>query len=444
MKRFLSIVLVAILMLGCISLPCFAKEGTNLKIKQDYYNYLVQKHKLDMPFDESKIQYRECDIIKGYLIAVFRESYFGHAAVMIDYNIAGYIFSYTAGDALLAYKEGRFYTLDSLYSKNIFTRRDIANLYLSQSNIEYYNPNSNPQFDASLDYVYTLQSDSTVKILKHFVNAEGSETVTCIPEKLDGKTVSAVGRHAYEISAGLHNVYVFVPDTVKFIDNFAFSLGNKIIIRGKAGSYAEKYVKERNSTETAYIKYEFQQLGTFKDVSAGSWYYDSVYYSTISGKMNGYKNGLFGPADKLKRQDFAIILAHLADYNAPVSYKLNPFKDASYSSYYYPYLSWAYENNIIYGYENGNFGVDDPITREQLCTILFRYYGSPETENIEEILSVYKDRDNISDYAVTATAWCVDQGIIRGLTDSVLGPTEYTSRAQVARIIMSICENHVS
>ena len=427
-------------MLGCISLPCFAKEGTNLKIKQDYYNYLVQKHQLDMPFDESKIQYRECDIIKGYLIAVFREGYFGHAAVMIDYNIAGYIFSYTAGDALLAYKEGRFYTLDSLYSKNIFTRRDIANLYLSQSDIEYYNPNSNPQFDASLDYVYTLQSDGTVKILKHFVNAESSETVTCIPEKLDGKTVSAVGSHAYEISAGLHNVYVFVPDTVRFIDNFAFSLC-KIIIRGKAGSYAEKYVKERNSTETAYIKYEFQQLGTFKDVSAGSWYYDSVYYSTISGKMNGYKNGLFGPADKLKRQDFAIILARLADYNAPASYKLNPFKDASYSSYYYPYLSWAYENDMIHGYEDGNFGVGDAITREQLCTIVYRYCGSQNLDNAEEILADYTDRDEISEYAVTAMAWCVENGVIHGTTDTTLSPLSNASRAEVATIIMRACEN---
>ena len=111
--------------------------------------------------------------------------------------------------------------------------------------------------------------------------------------------------------------------------------------------------------------------------TGNEWYAESVRYVTQKGYMSGYSNGQFGPNDNLKRQDFVLILARIAGADlSKYENKATKFSDVKKGSYYYSAVNWATEKKIIGGYANGKFGVNDPITREQICVIAISFVNS--------------------------------------------------------------------
>ena len=179
----------------------------------------------------------------------------------------------------------------------------------------------------------------------------------------------------------------------------------------------------------------------FPDVKSGSWYFDAVNYCAQKGFIGGYSNGNFGPADNLKRQDFVMILARIAGADLDKYANATPkFSDVKKGAYYYSAVMWAVDNGIIGGYSNGKFGVGDNITREQVATILYRYAGSPDVQNVDSTLSKFSDVKKISAYAKIPIAWAVQNGVISGMADGRVAPVEGASRAQIAMIVMRMDE----
>lgn len=175
---------------------------------------------------------------------------------------------------------------------------------------------------------------------------------------------------------------------------------------------------------------------TYPDVKTGAWYYDAVQYVSQNGYMTGYKSGKFGPADNLQRQDYVVILARMAGADLASYRNANGgLSDVKVGSYYAPAVAWAVDNGIITGYKSGKFGVGDSITREQVCTILYRYNNSPVMTDTAAILAAFPDAARVSAFAKDAVAWAVDGGVISG-TNGKLAPTQSASRAQIATIIM--------
>ena len=179
---------------------------------------------------------------------------------------------------------------------------------------------------------------------------------------------------------------------------------------------------------------------TYPDIKRGQWYYNAVHYVTLCGFMKGYQSGKFGPADNLQRQDFVVALARIAGADlTPYMDSTGGLKDVVKGAYYAPAVAWAVDQGIITGYQNGKFGVGDTVTREQVATIFYRYVGSPEIENIDEILSAYPDYRRVSVFAEAAMAWAVQNGVITG-TNGTLSPTTGASRAMIATIMMRMNE----
>ena len=98
--------------------------------------------------------------------------------------------------------------------------------------------------------------------------------------------------------------------------------------------------------------------------------------------------------------------------------------------------AWAAANGIVNGYGDSLFGPNDPVTREQLAAILYRYavYGGMTTVTLEENLGSFADTAQLSAYAIQAMNWAVGQGLING-SGSNLVPKAQATRAQVAAII---------
>lgn len=195
-------------------------------------------------------------------------------------------------------------------------------------------------------------------------------------------------------------------------------------------------------------------IGNFPDVSKDAWYYDAVYFCAQERFITGYKNGKFGPTDNIQRQDFVVILARIAEVNLNKS-KYNPssviskFKDVNDSNAYYARaLAWGVSEGIVKGYDNGRFGVGDPVTREQICVFIFRYLqstgeGLVVTSSMRTALSNFKDGGRISSFAIDAVAWCKYKGVVNGTADGYFNPTKTALRCEVAQIICNACNNGI-
>ncbi len=169
----------------------------------------------------------------------------------------------------------------------------------------------------------------------------------------------------------------------------------------------------------------------FSDLPSGAWYQEAVEYVLSEGIMNGYGDGKFGPDKNLSRAQLAQIL-----YNRegrPERNGASSFTDVVNGKWYTDAVVWANQKGIVGGYGNGLFGSDDPITREQLAVMLWRYAGESSATNKELHFS---DAGEAGSFASEALQWAVENGIITGYGDGRINPKGLATRAQVAQMLM--------
>ena len=137
----------------------------------------------------------------------------------------------------------------------------------------------------------------------------------------------------------------------------------------------------------------------FSDVSADAWYADAVAYVRDNGLMSGTSTNTFDPEGTMTRAMLATTLYRAA--GTPSVSGSDSFTDTADGAWYADAVLWASQQGVVGGYGNGLFGTNDPVTREQIAVILWRYAGSPATEPGTD----FADEDNISGYAAQAVDW---------------------------------------
>ena len=116
----------------------------------------------------------------------------------------------------------------------------------------------------------------------------------------------------------------------------------------------------------------------FSDVTADAWYAEAAVWCRDNGIMSGTSGTAFSPNTTMTRAMLAAVLYRVA--GSPSVTGNADFSDVAAGAYYNSAVSWASANSIISGYGNRLFGSNDPVTREQIATILWRYDGSPAAE----------------------------------------------------------------
>ncbi len=180
----------------------------------------------------------------------------------------------------------------------------------------------------------------------------------------------------------------------------------------------------------------------FVDVPGDAWYAGGVRYVYAHGLMNGTGNWRFSPNRTTTRAMIATILYRME--GSPRVYGTSQFGDVEAGSWYEDAVIWATQNDIVEGYTSKTFGPDDPITREQMAAMLYRYadYCRCDMSAGRYVdLSKYSDMNEISDYAIPALRWAVGEEIIEGRTGKRLAPTDTATRAEVAVMLMRFCED---
>ena len=179
-----------------------------------------------------------------------------------------------------------------------------------------------------------------------------------------------------------------------------------------------RYVFEMPSGSVSIqVTYKAEEKVAYTDVSPYAWYAEAVEYVTVQGLMNGVGEGKFAPSAAVTRAMVWTVLARMDGEDT-----------ASTGLWYAKAQQWAMETGVSDG-----TNPESAITREQLATMLYRYYGSPA---ISGSLSGYADGASVSDWAKDAMVWAVQEGLIQGTGANKLSPAADTTRAQLAQILM--------
>lgn len=178
----------------------------------------------------------------------------------------------------------------------------------------------------------------------------------------------------------------------------------------------------------------------FTDVAGNAWYYEAVKYCYKNNIISGTSSTTFSPNTLLTRGMLVTILYRMEGQPA-VSGKPK-FPDVQNSKdYYYKAVKWATDKKVVSGYNNGKFGPNDNITREDLAVILNRYAkfkgkNTSQTNN----LSAFSDRNKVSSYATSQVKWAVGAGVISGNANGTLNPKGKTTRAEAAAMLEKYCK----
>ena len=191
--------------------------------------------------------------------------------------------------------------------------------------------------------------------------------------------------------------------------------------------------------QTVYAGWVSLEL-PFRDVRPEDWFYADVRYVYEAGLMNGTAEGLFSPDLFTSRAMLVTVLWRLS--GSPVVNYYMPFADVDQAAWYAEAVRWAASCGIVAGYDNGNFGPNDPVTREQLAAILYRcaaYRQEDTSIGADTNILSFTDAASVSEYAVPALQWACGAGILQG-ADGALLPTHPATRAQTAAILHRFCQ----
>ena len=169
------------------------------------------------------------------------------------------------------------------------------------------------------------------------------------------------------------------------------------------------------------------EISPFSDVSTSAYYYEAVKWAQEKGITGGIGNGLFGPNQPCTRAQIVTFLWRAAGSSEPKS--MSSFSDVSADSYYAKAVAWAVENGITTGTGDGKFSPDATCTRAQSVTFLFRAIGKL-VDSKAEFSDVLTDS-----YYANAVAWAVENGVTNGIGDGLFGPDNSCTRAQIVTFL---------
>ena len=222
------------------------------------------------------------------------------------------------------------------------------------------------------------------------------------------------------------------------------------------GWYADKALTQRiteiklSGSKTVYADWKKREpnepdavKNPFADVNAGDWFYRDVLFSYEKGLMSGMDTAVFAPYANTTRAQIAVIFYRME--GSPAVEGENSFTDVvrdSGTAWFYDAVTWAQKNGIMGGYGNSSFAPNDPITREQLTAIFYRYaqYKGYDTTQGGMAIREFDDYESISDYAMGAMAWAVNTGLVKG-DSNLLYPKGTATRAELAALFHRFAEN---
>ena len=263
---------------------------------------------------------------------------------------------------------------------------------------------------------------------KRVSDFHGGSVTVCIPYRVPDGSSSAA-----------YAVWFVAEDGTAEKQNAAYDGAG---YRFAVGHFSD-YVLTCDGTYGAYNncpKDETCPAGRFSDVDVSAWYHDGVHFCVENGIMKGVSDTMFDPAGDMTRAQIVTMLWRL-DGEKYADYAMT-FADVPAAQWYTEAIRWAAAEKIVNGYGDGRFGTNDPVTREQLATILYRYaqYKGQGFTGAWMFLLDFVDRADVSTWADEAVHWCSMKGVVHGKDGRVFDPQGTAARAEAAAMVQRFCE----
>ena len=245
------------------------------------------------------------------------------------------------------------------------------------------------------------------------------------PSKTENGTVTVNPKSA---SKGSTVTITVKPDSGYQLDDLTVidKNGNELKLTDKGnGKYTFTMPASKVEVNATFVKEV--EISPFSDVSTSAYYYEAVKWAQEKGITGGIGNGLFGPNQPCTRAQIVTFLWRAAGSPEPKS--MSSFSDVSADSYYAKAVAWAVENGITTGTGDGKFSPDATCTRAQSVTFLFRAIGKL-VDSKAEFSDVLTDS-----YYANAVAWAVENGVTNGIGDGLFGPDNSCTRAQIVTFL---------
>ncbi len=192
-----------------------------------------------------------------------------------------------------------------------------------------------------------------------------------------------------------------------------------------------------DSLTGAILEYD-TRIHRFNDVSDDDWFAPSVREALIRGIISGDSRS-FRPNEPMNRADFVTMLANLQrslDGSTVINGDFH-FTDITDETPYASIARWSGDFGIITGKDTGEFAGEEPIQRQQMVAILYRFITISKLDNTPTgDLSTFNDGAITSSYAKDAMSWAVGRSIVNGFPDGTLAPFGGATRAQAVKIII--------
>lgn len=196
-------------------------------------------------------------------------------------------------------------------------------------------------------------------------------------------------------------------------------------------------------TVTAFPLYAADNapVAGFKDVTENKWYAEAVAYVSENGLMTGTSENTFSPSVTLTRAMTVQILAQISGADL-TAYTKTEFADVPAGKWYTSSVAWANENGIATGISDDTFGYKNPVTREQLALMIYKFAEKYDIYNefptMTENSDGFADADLIHSWAKEGVDWAVNNGMISGVGNNTLDPRGTATRAQAAQIFYNL------
>ncbi len=179
-------------------------------------------------------------------------------------------------------------------------------------------------------------------------------------------------------------------------------------------------------------------LYNFTDVHTSDDYYTPVKYVVDNGLFKGTSDTTFAPDLTMTRSMFVTVLGRYSKADTS-AYSTPTFDDVKAGEWYTSYVEWAAANNVVSGYGNGIFGINDNVTIEQACVFLARFADYKDAPNKVENKSQNYSLNDVSDWAMDAVKWAIDNGIYE-IEQNNVNPKNPAPRVLVAKMMYAFSE----
>ena len=250
-----------------------------------------------------------------------------------------------------------------------------------------------------------------------------------IPGKTENGTVTVSTKNA---TSGSTVTITVKPDDGFKLDELTVidKNGNELKLTDKGnGKYTFTMPASKVEINAAFVKKV--EISPFSDVSTSAYYYEAVKWAQKKGITGGIGNGLFGPNQPCTRAQIVTFLWRAAG-SPVVNYAMN-MSDVPEGSYYAEAVRWALSEGITTGTTGNTFSPDSECTRAQAVAFLFRYAAS-EAVTLQELVSGFSDADSVPGYALPAMNWALAEEIVQG-NGSKLMPNDSCTRAQIVTFL---------